>query len=72
MADGGGASFAGAAKGLVDEGSGRRDAEVGEAAVPGGGAAKPRVPEAVVRGLAYGMVNGILLPPVMVSFLFEG
>ncbi len=25
------------------------------------------LPEAVVRGLAYGMVNGILLPPVLVS-----
>ncbi|CBN77831.1 conserved unknown protein [Ectocarpus siliculosus] len=28
----------------------------------------PLLPESVVRGLAYGMVNGILLPPVMVSF----
>ncbi|CAM9397465.1 unnamed protein product, partial [Hapterophycus canaliculatus] len=29
---------------------------------------KPLIPEPIVRGIAYGTVNGILLPPVLVSF----
>ncbi|CAM9527246.1 unnamed protein product [Scytosiphon promiscuus] len=45
--------------------------EDGAKALPAGaslGDGKPLIPESIVRGIAYGTVNGILLPPVLVSF----
>lgn len=66
LAAGRGRSPKGADKGLAGEASGRRDGESGGAMVVGD-TGKSLLPEAVVRGLAYGMVNGILLPPVLVS-----
>lgn len=65
LADGRGASSPGGSKGLVAGGSGRGDGEAAGASAAGE-AKNSLLSEAVVRGLAYGMVNGILLPPVLV------
>lgn len=66
LADGRGATPPGGRKDPAVGGSGRGDGEVVAGAAVVGNTGKPLLPEAVVRGLAYGMVNGILLPPVLV------
>ncbi|CAM9163725.1 unnamed protein product, partial [Ectocarpus sp. 6 AP-2014] len=63
------ASGVGAA-GFEDDEGGRMPGTSGMAARVAAADEKwpPLLPESVLRGLAYGMVNGILLPPIMASF----
>lgn len=72
---GGGRGGAGGGRGLAagDKAGGGGNADDDEtsggaavAVAVAGNKETPLLPEALVRGLAYGMVNGILLPPVMV------